>query len=197
MWWKEVERCWSSPWANIVKSAWSRVYFVRRHARVEYCCHPWNRPSNVLHLDSEIGAKIKDEQDTKRKERSILQSKLTKLAIRIGYVGKPPISSLLVIRTNDQTHSPLGLIVAILTVIVLIVRFSWEEFVVRQQPWRAKYWNRFIRFFITGITVLVVAVPEGLPLAVTVSLAYAVKVNHPVCLHPAIVFRLLANDVRQ
>ena len=67
--------------------------------------------------------------------------------------------------------------VAILTVAVLITRFSWEEFYVKRQPWRPKYFGRFIRFLITGITVLVVAVPEGLPLAVTVSLAYAVKVN--------------------
>ena len=67
--------------------------------------------------------------------------------------------------------------VAILTVIVLIIRFSWEEFVIKREPWKAKYFNRFIRFFITGITVLVVAIPEGLPLAVTVSLAYAVKVR--------------------
>ncbi|CAF1600720.1 unnamed protein product [Adineta ricciae] len=90
----------------------------------------------------------------KHKERSILQTKLTKLAIQIGYVG---------------------MIVASLTVLVLIVRFSWEEFIVKRQPWQSKYWNRFIRHLITGITVLVVAVPEGLPLAVTISLAYAVK----------------------
>ena len=32
-----------------------------------------------------------------------------------------------------------------------------------------------LQFFITGITVLVVAIPEGLPLAVTISLAYSVK----------------------
>jgi P-type Ca2+ transporter type 2B len=69
------------------------------------------------------------------------------------------------------------MIIATLTVLILIIRFSCEEFIVKRQPWRAQYWNRFIRFFITGITVLVVAVPEGLPLAVTVSLAYAVKVS--------------------
>lgn len=89
------------------------------------------------------------------KERSILQAKLTKLALRIGYIG---------------------MIVALLTVLVLIARFSWEEFYIRRQSWKSKYWNRFIRYIITGITVLVVAVPEGLPLAVTISLAYAVKV---------------------
>src|SRR5215467_5329200 len=99
--------------------------------------------------------KIQDNNRNKTKERSILQGKLTRLAIQIGYIG---------------------MIVALLTVIVLIVRFSWEEFVEKHQPWKTKYWNRFVRYLITGITVLVVAVPEGLPLAVTISLAYAVKV---------------------
>lgn len=46
----------------------------------------------------------------------------------------------------------------------------------RQHRWSNQYWRRIIRYLITGITVLVVAVPEGLPLAVTISLAYAVKV---------------------
>jgi len=32
-----------------------------------------------------------------------------------------------------------------------------------------------VKFFIVGVTVLVVAIPEGLPLAVTISLAYSVK----------------------
>lgn len=34
--------------------------------------------------------------------------------------------------------------------------------------------NSLITFLIIGITVVVVAVPEGLPLAVTISLAYSV-----------------------
>lgn len=39
----------------------------------------------------------------------------------------------------------------------------------------------FVKFFIIGVTVLVVAVPEGLPLAVTISLAYSVKVSPVRC----------------
>ena len=35
--------------------------------------------------------------------------------------------------------------------------------------------SEFISFFIIGITVLVVAIPEGLPLAVTIALAFSVK----------------------
>jgi P-type Ca2+ transporter type 2B len=36
-------------------------------------------------------------------------------------------------------------------------------------------WSELLSFLIVGITVLVVAVPEGLPLAITISLAYSVK----------------------
>jgi len=39
------------------------------------------------------------------------------------------------------------------------------------------YIQQFIKFFIIGVTVLVVAVPEGLPLAVTLALAYSVRVR--------------------
>lgn len=35
--------------------------------------------------------------------------------------------------------------------------------------------QNYVKFVIIGVTVLVVAVPEGLPLAVTLSLAYSVK----------------------
>lgn len=41
-------------------------------------------------------------------------------------------------------------------------------------PWLKVHLGEFIRFFITAITILVVAVPEGLPLAVTLSLAFSV-----------------------
>ena len=43
----------------------------------------------------------------------------------------------------------------------------------------------FVNHFIVGVTVLVVAVPEGLPLAVTLALAYSVRV----CVH----FYLICN----
>ena len=35
--------------------------------------------------------------------------------------------------------------------------------------------NKWMEFLIIGITIVVVAVPEGLPLAVMISLAYSVK----------------------
>ena len=72
----------------------------------------------------------------------------------------------------------LGTIVALLTVFILILRFSIEEFVVKGNSWNAKYLQHFVHFFIIGVTVLVVAVPEGLPLAVTLALAYSVRVSN-------------------
>jgi hypothetical protein len=61
-------------------------------------------------------------------------------------------------------------------VIILITTFCIKKFVYEEQPWRNEYFNQFVKFLIIGVTVLVVAVPEGLPLAVTLSLAYSVKV---------------------
>lgn len=87
-------------------------------------------------------------------EKSVLQAKLTKLAIQIGYAGS---------------------FIAVLTVVILILRFCVQTFVVDGHEWSPFYANHFVKFFIIGVTVLVVAVPEGLPLAVTLSLAYSVK----------------------
>jgi Ca2+ transporting ATPase len=42
-------------------------------------------------------------------------------------------------------------------------------------PWMKEYVKKFLNFLITAITILVVAVPEGLPLAVTLSLAFSVR----------------------
>lgn len=73
--------------------------------------------------------------------------------------------------------SYLGTVVAVLTVLILIMRFSIETFGIEKQPWGHKFIQQFVKFFIIGITVLVVAVPEGLPLAVTLALAYSVRVT--------------------
>lgn len=94
------------------------------------------------------------EKSSGRKEKSVLQAKLTKLAIQIGYAGTA---------------------IAVITVVILIVRFCVEKFAIQGKPWDIYYIQYFVKFFIIGVTVLVVAVPEGLPLAVTLSLAYSVR----------------------
>ena len=77
----------------------------------------------------------------------------------------------------DLCYFQPGTAVAVLTVLILIVRFCIEEFAVRGNSWDMKYMQQFVKFFIIGVTVLVVAVPEGLPLAVTLALAYSVRVS--------------------
>lgn len=51
---------------------------------------------------------------------------------------------------------------------------------IHDEEWQTEYVQDFVQIFIIGVTVLVVAVPEGLPLAVTLSLAYSVKVRNAV-----------------
>jgi Ca2+ transporting ATPase len=61
-------------------------------------------------------------------------------------------------------------------VVILSIKFAIEEFAIEGRSWDASTdFSRLLHFGIIGITVLVVAVPEGLPLAVTISLAYSVK----------------------
>ncbi|KRX93408.1 Plasma membrane calcium-transporting ATPase 3 [Trichinella pseudospiralis] len=94
------------------------------------------------------------QQSYTKKERSVLQAKLTRLAIQIGYGGS---------------------FIAALTVIILILRFCIEEYGIKARPISVLDVQYFVKFIIIGVTVLVVAVPEGLPLAVTLALAYSVK----------------------
>lgn len=113
-------------------------------------------------LKSEEGVENEEKEKKKvnitKKEKSVLQGKLTRLAVQIGKAG---------------------LIMSAITVIILVLYFVIDTFGVQGRPWLAEctpiYIQYFVKFFIIGVTVLVVAVPEGLPLAVTISLAYSVK----------------------
>ncbi|XP_058266318.1 plasma membrane calcium-transporting ATPase 3b isoform X1 [Hemibagrus wyckioides] len=106
----------------------------------------------------EVEEREKKKANVPKKEKSVLQGKLTKLAVQIGKAG---------------------LVMSAITVIILVLYFVIETFVVEGRSWLPEctpiYVQYFVKFFIIGVTVLVVAVPEGLPLAVTISLAYSVK----------------------
>uniref|UniRef100_A0A8C1RZT4 Calcium-transporting ATPase n=1 Tax=Cyprinus carpio TaxID=7962 RepID=A0A8C1RZT4_CYPCA len=106
----------------------------------------------------ETDDKEKKKANVSKKEKSVLQGKLTKLAVQIGKAG---------------------LVMSAITVIILVLYFAIDNFVLQKKPWLPEctpiYIQYFVKFFIIGVTVLVVAVPEGLPLAVTISLAYSVK----------------------
>jgi P-type Ca2+ transporter type 2B len=85
----------------------------------------------------------------------------------------------------------IGLSVAILTFVTMTVKYTLEEFVWHeefpsycaaqtlktpecQEANALSLLKEVVHFFIIAITVVVVAIPEGLPLAVTISLAYSV-----------------------
>lgn len=59
--------------------------------------------------------------------------------------------------------------------LILVVQFSIKNYFIRNKSFSLSDFRHFVNFLIIGVTVLVVAVPEGLPLAVTLSLAYSVK----------------------
>ncbi|KAM4749587.1 plasma membrane calcium-transporting ATPase 1 isoform 1-T1 [Rhinophrynus dorsalis] len=111
-----------------------------------------------LKSEDGIDGEDKKKSNLPKKEKSVLQGKLTKLAVQIGKAG---------------------LVMSAITVIILVLYFVINTFWVQNRPWLAEctpiYVQYFVKFFIIGVTVLVVAVPEGLPLAVTISLAYSVK----------------------
>ena len=95
-----------------------------------------------------------EEQKKSSEGTSVLQKKLNRLAVKIGYGGT---------------------IAAVLCFFLLVIRFG-IEFGVHDRKWdHDEHWVELLHFAIIAITVLVVAVPEGLPLAVTIALAYSVQ----------------------
>uniref|UniRef100_A0A0E0F9C2 Calcium-transporting ATPase n=1 Tax=Oryza meridionalis TaxID=40149 RepID=A0A0E0F9C2_9ORYZ len=70
----------------------------------------------------------------------------------------------------------IGLVFAILTFLVLLVRFLIDKgMTVGLLKWYSTDALTIVNYFATAVTIIVVAVPEGLPLAVTLSLAFAMK----------------------
>ncbi|KAL4571741.1 hypothetical protein LXL04_018506 [Taraxacum kok-saghyz] len=70
----------------------------------------------------------------------------------------------------------IGLVFAVLTFLVLTVRFLVEKAMRNEfTSWTSTDASSMLDYFATAITIIVVAVPEGLPLAVTLSLAFAMK----------------------
>ena len=90
--------------------------------------------------------------------------------------------------TQEQPETPLqlklekvadfitkiGLVCAGIAVFVLFMRF-FIELGTGKEEWDNSQYKHMVEFIIVGLTVLVVAIPEGLPLAVTISLAYSVN----------------------
>jgi len=72
-----------------------------------------------------------------------------------------------------ESIGKLGLGAAILTFLALVLKWSITKFAINKEPWEWSELGIIVNYIITAITIIVVAVPEGLPLAVTLSLAYS------------------------
>ncbi|CAF3868681.1 unnamed protein product [Rotaria sp. Silwood1] len=99
--------------------------------------------------DSANQANNKDDFDRfEFEERPSLQTKLTELANQITYAGSSPFKP----RASCSIEATMG-----------------------KREWSNEFRSRVAGYLITGITVLIVSVPAGLPLVATISLAYTVK----------------------
>jgi len=111
-------------------------------------------------VEGESNKAPEDDKDT------VLTRKLEKLAWSIGGVAS---------------------IMAVLCLVGLIIRLLITSYSdcdgCDNDGWGTDKWGEVVSFFIISVTVLVVAIPEGLPLAVTISLAYSVrKMQKDMCL---------------
>jgi Ca2+ transporting ATPase len=69
-----------------------------------------------------------------------------------------------------------GLYVAVLTSSALVIRLMISIFLEENKKFlEMNTLNSILNSFIIGVTIVIVAVPEGLPLAVTISLAFSVS----------------------
>lgn len=102
--------------------------------------------------DVEVGLEEEEAED-ELTGRSVLAAKLDKLALDIGKLGG---------------------VVAMACVLIMLVKFFVKHFGINgETSWDDDYYSEILKIFVTGITILVVAIPEGLPLAVTLSLAFS------------------------
>ncbi|BAT96345.1 Calcium-transporting ATPase [Vigna angularis] len=70
----------------------------------------------------------------------------------------------------------IGLTFSVLTFLVLTIRFVVEKAITGDfSSWSSNDALKLLDYFAIAVTIIVVAIPEGLPLAVTLSLAFAMK----------------------
>ncbi|KAJ3340440.1 Calcium-transporting ATPase 10, plasma membrane-type [Gonapodya sp. JEL0774] len=102
---------------------------------------------------SSSGGRIQELLNDGEDDLTVLQAKLRDVAVLIGKVG---------------------ITAGVLTFLALAIR--WAAAMpnrVQTGGWQWSYLTELATYFTVGVTLIVVAVPEGLPLAVTISLAYS------------------------
>ena len=90
------------------------------------------------------------------------------LALIVGEVGDTPLQEKLTMLAGNI--GKVGFFVAVLCFLAL--QISW---MVKYNGWSVPAMIDILHFFLFAVTIVVVAVPEGLPLAVTIALAYSMR----------------------
>lgn len=68
----------------------------------------------------------------------------------------------------------MGMWAAGLTLIALTLHLLWDSYQGNHPIFSLMFLNKLVDYVIISVSLIVMAVPEGLPLAVTISLAYSV-----------------------
>ena len=102
-------------------------------------------PHSVLEKHRQLSGQVDEEEDTP------LQERLGTIAAGLGKIG---------------------FVAGGLLTLVLIAHLAYDA--VSAGAWGSDEWEGVISSFILGITILVVAIPEGLPLALTLAMAYSI-----------------------
>lgn len=100
------------------------------------------------------GGEVEEKIFTDEVEGTPLQQKLERVASFIGQVG---------------------MYVSVLTMVAMVLNLLIGRLISNQPMFTLAMTSGILNAVIVGITIVVVAVPEGLPLAVTISLAYSVN----------------------
>lgn len=90
-------------------------------------------------------------------ESGTLQGKLNKASAVLGLVG---------------------IILGVLVTAIIILRFSIQTYLVDNKSLDETHWIEFVQAIVLGIVIIIIAEPEGLTLAVTISLSYCIEKMH-------------------
>lgn len=71
-----------------------------------------------------------------------------------------------------------GIVLGVLVALIIILRFSIQTYSVEGKKYNESHWIEFVQAIILGIVVVIIAEPEGLTLAVTISLSYCIDKMH-------------------
>ncbi|KAK2651900.1 hypothetical protein Ddye_011756 [Dipteronia dyeriana] len=154
--------------------------FISNHSLVidESCLSGESEPVNIYDEKPFLlsGTKVQDGSGTMLVTTVGMRTEWGKLmeTLNEGGVDETPLQ----VKLNGVATiiGKIGLSFAVVTFLVLAIRFMVEKAIRHEfTHWSSADALTLIDYFAIAVTIIVVAVPEGLPLAVTLSLAFAMK----------------------